>query len=145
MIPLLNQRIMLTKMNFEVFVVDLLHMQRSHPDWNEPEDERLALNGQPRAPALRKRGAARYDPSQRPNDMNEKRAFLNFVPGFRRGTIQDRRDINYHRLASRHVRVRMMVASAIGSGDPVQTGLVVEVEQSRSLLYGTDPVRYPGD
>src|ERR1700686_3379461 len=27
MIPLLDQRIMLVKMNFEVFVVDLLHMQ----------------------------------------------------------------------------------------------------------------------
>src|ERR1700678_4443342 len=33
--------------------------------------------------------------------MNEKRAFLNFVPGFRRGAIQYRRDIDFHRFAFR--------------------------------------------
>src|SRR5438105_3342494 len=100
-VPSRDQRIVLAGLYLIVLVVDLLEMQCSYTDRDDPKDERFALNREPLAPALRKWGAGRHDPNQGPNDMNEKRAFLNFIPRFGRRTIQNRRDINFHRLASR--------------------------------------------
>ena len=100
-VPSRDQRIVFAALYFIVLLVDLLDMQCSYTDRDDPEDKRPALNREPLAPALRKWGAGRHDPNQGPNDMNEKRAFLNFIPRFGRRTIQSRRDINFHRLASR--------------------------------------------
>src|SRR5438270_9308417 len=86
---------------FIVPLVNLLDMHCVYAHGNDPENKQFALNREPLAPALRKWSAARHEPRQWPTHVKEKRAFLNFVPCFGRGTIQDRRDINYHRLASR--------------------------------------------
>jgi hypothetical protein len=86
---------------FIVLLVDLLEMYCVYANRDDPEDEQFTLNREPFAPALRNWRAARHDPRQWPNNVTVKRAFLNFVPRFGRGTIQDRRDIYYYRLASR--------------------------------------------
>jgi hypothetical protein len=57
--------------------------------------------------------------SQGPDDMTEKRAFLNFVPCFGGGTIQQRRYINFHYSASRSRRFAPpMVPCASGNRFP---------------------------
>jgi hypothetical protein len=79
---------------------------------DDSEDEQLAFKDEPLAPALRKR-PGRHKASQGPDHMTEKRALLNFVPCFGRGTIQCRRYINFHRLASRSKRcARHQLATA---------------------------------
>src|ERR1700748_2153615 len=84
-----------------VLLVEFLEIYCVYANRDDPEDEQFALNREPLAPVLRNWRAARRDPRQWPNNVTVKRAFLNFVPRFGRGTIQDRRDIYYHRLASR--------------------------------------------
>jgi hypothetical protein len=74
-----------------------------YTDRDDSEDEQIAFKDEPLALALRKR-PGRHKASQGPDHMTEKRAFLNFVPCFGRGTIQYRRYINFHRLASRSKR-----------------------------------------
>src|SRR5271168_1586456 len=94
-------------------------MQGVHADREDTEDEQLASKDEPLAPALRKRGAGRHKASQGPDDMTEKRAFLNFVPRFGRGTIQQRRYINFHYSASRRRRFALpMVPCASGNRFP---------------------------
>ena len=95
-VPSCNPRIVFAALYFIVVVVDLLEMQRVYTDRDDSEDEQLAFKDEPLAPALRKR-PGRHKASQGPDHMTEKRAFLNFVPCFGRGTIQYRRYINFHR------------------------------------------------
>src|SRR5713226_7454703 len=65
-VPSRDQRIVFAALYLIVLVVDLLDMQCSYTDRDDPKDERFALNREPLAPALRKWGADRHDPSQRP-------------------------------------------------------------------------------
>ena len=100
-IPSRDQRIVLAALYLLGLVVDLLEVQCSYTDRDDAKDEQFALNRVSLAPTFRKWGTNRHEPSQRPNHMTVKGAFLHFVPCFGRGAIQYRRDINYHCLASR--------------------------------------------
>ena len=100
-VPSRDQRIVFAALYLIVLVVDLLEVQCSYTDRDDAKDEQFALNRVPLAPTFRKWGIDRHEPSQRPNHMTVKGAFLHFVPCFGRGAIQYRRDIYYHCLASR--------------------------------------------
>jgi hypothetical protein len=93
-------------------VVDPLDVQCSYTDRDDAKDEQFALNRLPLAPTFRKWGTNRHEPSQRPNHMTVKGAFLHFVSCFGRGAIQCRRDINYHCLARRTGAA--LIAPALG-------------------------------
>src|SRR5262245_14849819 len=117
---------MFTALYFIIILVDLFETESPNADRDKPEDERFALNREPLAPALRKWGACRRDPRQRPNHINEKRTLLNLVPCFGRRTIQDRRDIHYHATPDAHCRILSSIVQPLAhceffSLDPQRT------------------------
>jgi hypothetical protein len=70
MSPAIDQRIVLKRQNFKVYLVNSLEMQVAHASRNEPKKVRPAFNRQPSSPSFRKTPAIdRGNPGERPNHL----------------------------------------------------------------------------